>query len=76
MKNILILGASGSLPKVVIPVLLQNPEIKLTLFARHTHELMPLADNRVTIVQGDATSLTQLEKILPGHRLRQLSRTT
>lgn len=31
MKNILILGANGGLVQTVIPVLLENPELILTL---------------------------------------------
>lgn len=66
MKNVLILGASGSLAKVAIPVLLENPEIKLTLFSRHTAPLTQLTHERVAIVQGDVMDLGQLEQAMQG----------
>ncbi|AZS49763.1 NAD-dependent epimerase/dehydratase family protein [Entomomonas moraniae] len=66
MKNILVLGASGSLAKVVITVLLDNPEIKLTLFSRHITELIPLTHERVSVVKGDVMDLAQLEQAMQG----------
>ncbi|WP_085246740.1 hypothetical protein [Gilliamella mensalis] len=65
MKNILILGASGSLAKVVIPVLLQNHEMKLALFVRHSHKLISLANERVATIQGDVLGLVNTAGVSP-----------
>lgn len=60
MKNILILGASGSLATAVIPALLTNPNNQLTLFVRRPQSVAKWANERVKIVQGDALDLDSL----------------
>lgn len=60
MRKVLILGASGSLARVVIPVLLANPDIKLTLFSRHITSLSKFNYKNVSIIQGDVMDFEQL----------------
>ncbi|OOF55615.1 NAD-dependent dehydratase [Rodentibacter myodis] len=66
MKHILILGANGGLAQTVIPVLLENAEIRLTLLSRNVANLQRFASERVEIVQGDVMNLAQLESLMQG----------
>lgn len=69
MKNILILGASGSLAKQVIPVLLASPEHHLTLFVRNTASVRQFAGERVQIVEGDVLNAAQLSATMQGQHV-------
>lgn len=53
MKNILIIGAGGSLAEVVIETLRKNPENKLTLFARNKNRISNKNLSDFEIVEGD-----------------------
>ncbi len=66
MKNILILGASGSLAKQVIPTLLTNPEHRLTLFVRNAQSVSRFTGERVAIVTGDVLNIAQLNAVMNG----------
>ncbi|MBN6066453.1 NAD(P)H-binding protein [Aggregatibacter actinomycetemcomitans] len=66
MKHILILGASGGLAQTVIPVLLENADVKLTLLSRNISHLQRFAGDNVRVVQGDVMDLTQLENAMQG----------
>lgn len=66
MKNILILGANGGLAQTVIPVLLENPELTLTLVSRNIRRLQTFANERVNVVQADVMDLPQLESLVQG----------
>lgn len=66
MKNILILGASGSLAKQVIPTLLENTEHHLTLFVRHAHSVHHFVGERIKIVSGDVLNMDQLTAVMQG----------
>ncbi len=66
MKNILILGANGGLAQTVIPVLLENPELTLTLVSRNIRRLQIFANERVNVVQADVMDLPQLESLMQG----------
>ncbi len=60
-KNILIIGAGGQIPQVLIPLLQEKPELHLTLFGRHAADL-PYTN--VTKVSGDSRNLTDLIKVM------------
>lgn len=66
MKKVLILGASGSLANVVIPVLLEDLEMELTLFSRHVNQLENFENTRVKIIQGDVMNKNLLEHAMQG----------
>lgn len=66
MKKVLILGATGSLARVVIPVLLAQPDIQLTLFSRHINWHVQPIDDRVSIVKGDVLNIAELERAMQG----------
>jgi nucleoside-diphosphate-sugar epimerase len=61
MKKILIIGAGGQIPTVLIP-LLQHHEVALTLFGSNA-ETLPY--EKVTKVSGDASKLADLAKVMP-----------
>ena len=69
MKNILILGANGGLAQTVIPVLLENPELILTLVSGNIRRLQTFANERVNVVQADVMDLPQLESLMQGQDL-------
>lgn len=60
-KNILIIGAGGQIPQVLIPLLQEQPGLHLTLFGCHTAKL-PYTN--VTKVSGDAGKLTDLINVM------------
>ena len=66
MKNILILGANGGLAQTVIPVLLENSKLTLTLASRNIRRLQTFANERVNVVQADVMDLPQLESLMQG----------
>lgn len=61
MANVLILGANGSIAKVVEQQLLTGSTDSLTLFMRTPSKLgRPLVDGRERIIQGDVTDYEAL----------------
>ena len=66
MKNILMLGASGSLARQVIPTLLANPDHRLTLFVRNAQSVSQFAGERVAIITGDVSNTAQLNAVMKG----------
>lgn len=66
MKQILILGASGSLANVVIPELLKDDNVQLTLFARRPQSVAKFESERVKIVQGDVLDFHALTQAMQG----------
>ncbi|QLB14679.1 NAD-dependent dehydratase [Mannheimia granulomatis] len=66
MKQILILGASGSLAAIVIPELLKDDNVQLTLFARCPQSLAKFESERVSIVQGDVLDFNALTQAMQG----------
>lgn len=66
MNKILILGASGSLAKVVIPKLLENPNNHLTLFVRNPNSVAHFQHEKINIIAGDVLDLTALTSAMAG----------
>ncbi|VEI77528.1 Quinone oxidoreductase 2 [Mannheimia haemolytica] len=66
MKQILILGASGSLANVVIPELLKDDNVQLTLFVRRPQSVAKFKNKRVKIVQGDVLDFNALTQVMQG----------
>ncbi|MGF6148848.1 Putative NADH-flavin reductase [Kingella potus] len=62
MKNILIIGANGSLARAVIAIAEQNPDLHLTLFARR---LKNTAQSHRTFA-GDALNVADLTAAMAG----------
>lgn len=66
MKNVLILGANGSLAKVVTRYLLDNTDAKLTLFLRNSYRLNSITPERIQIIDGDVMDLQALKYAMEG----------
>lgn len=69
MNKILILGASGSLAKAVIPKLLKNPDNRLTLFVRNPNSVAAFAGEKVQIIQGDVLDFPALDAAMAGQEM-------
>ncbi|RDB32071.1 NAD(P)H-binding protein [Exiguobacterium sp. RIT594] len=57
IKNILIIGAGGQIPEVLIPLLLEQADLNVTLFGRRATSLSYPA---VTKISGDAGNVSEL----------------
>lgn len=64
MNRILIVGANGQIARLVIPMLLENVDTKLTLFLRNSNRLLNLESNRVTVIEGDVTNINDLNNVM------------
>lgn len=66
MPNILILGANGGLSRHTTPFFLKQDDVQLTLYLRRAARLPNPDPDRVTIIEGDVTDLTQLTHAMQG----------
>ena len=66
MKNVLLLGATGTAGSALTKKLLADTDCHLTLFARHAKDVYADTD-RIAAVNGDAENLEELKAIMPGH---------
>lgn len=66
MKNVLLLGATGTAGSALTKKLLTDTDCHLTLFARHAKDVYADTD-RIAVVNGNAESLEDLKAIMPGH---------
>lgn len=64
--NILILGAAGQIPNYLIPMLLEQTDAHLVLYARNSRRLKPVNPDRETIVEGDINDAPALTKAMKG----------
>ncbi|MGY5340534.1 NAD(P)H-binding protein [Levilactobacillus spicheri] len=62
MKNVLIIGATGTIGIAVCQTLLNETDDHLTLFARSTGRLQP--SDRETVIAGDVTNDADLDRAL------------
>ncbi|HJE86956.1 MAG TPA: SDR family oxidoreductase [Levilactobacillus hammesii] len=66
MTNVLVLGANGKIAKLATAQLLDNEQNHLTLFLRHAERLADAASDRVTVFEGDASSVANLKSAMAG----------
>lgn len=66
MKNILIIGATGTLGKAVTKTVMDETNDQITLFARSANRINVTDDSRETIVSGDVMSDADLDKVMLG----------
>lgn len=66
MIKVLIIGASGSLGRVVTETLLSDTEAEITLFARHINVEEDIDEHRERVITGDVFDETQLDSALRG----------
>lgn len=66
MKNVILLGANGHTSQKIIPFLLEQDDVRLTLFLRRAQRLQHLKSDRVRVVEGDARKPDDLRAALRG----------
>jgi len=66
MKNVIIIGASGSLAQYVIEELHKQEEVQLTLFLRKKNRLGNTNVSDATIVEGDVMDYSKLKDAING----------
>ncbi len=64
MKNVLIIGATGSLATVVIDQLENQDDVRLTLFVRNKQRLTSIRNSKV--IQGDAMNYDDVKTAVMG----------
>ena len=62
--QILIIGANGSVAKLVVDDLLQNENVNLKLYLRNSKRLIKLQSERTQIIEGDALDKEALKKAM------------
>lgn len=65
MKNVLLLGATGTAGSALTQKLISETDCRLTLFARHAREMYADTD-RVSVIDGDAETVDALKAVMPG----------
>ena len=63
MKNVLLLGATGTAGSALTKKLLSETNCHLTLFARHAGEVYTDTD-RISVINGDAKNIAELKAIM------------
>lgn len=66
MKNVILIGANGETAKEIIPRVLEQKDVKLTLFLRRSSRMQDMQSARVNVVEGDATNFSDLAKSIKG----------
>ena len=66
MKNVIVIGASGSLASVVIEELEKQDDVNLTLFLRNRGRLHKQYSSDVAIIEGDVMDYLKLKEALEG----------
>ncbi|HCD1366838.1 TPA: SDR family oxidoreductase [Klebsiella variicola subsp. variicola] len=64
MKNVILIGANGHTAKAIIPLLLEQSDVRLTLFLRRAARVNDRKNDRVNIVEGDATNMADLRNAI------------
>ncbi|MBO1306067.1 NAD(P)H-binding protein [Enterococcus sp. 669A] len=66
MKNILIVGATGSVGQVTRKLFLEQTQDQLTLFSRNAHRLHGIDENREKFFAGSVLNPTELDEAMQG----------
>jgi len=66
MKNVIVIGAGGSLAKYVINELKTKADVHLTLFLRNKRRLTGIDTNSLDIIEGDVMDYSVLKKAVEG----------
>ncbi|MVM29111.1 NAD(P)H-binding protein [Spirosoma sp. HMF4905] len=66
MKNVIILGASGSIAKQVTNLLVKKEDINLTLFLRDARRLGNKDVSRRRVIEGNVLNYSQLKEAIAG----------
>ena len=75
MKKVILLGATSNISTYLIPRLLEQSDVALTLFARQaTHRLDQYADNqRVSLIDGNWNNPADLTAAIAGQEIVYLA---
>jgi uncharacterized protein YbjT (DUF2867 family) len=66
MKNVIILGASGTIAGHVIDILVKKDDVNLTLFLRNARRLRNNSVSKCRIVEGNVLDFDQLKEAIAG----------
>ncbi|HTX68804.1 MAG TPA: NAD(P)H-binding protein [Thermoleophilia bacterium] len=66
MRNVLILGANGSIAREATRLFLDETDAQLTLFLRDPSRLEPVDHDRARVVQGDVLDAAALREAMAG----------
>lgn len=66
MKKVIVIGASGHTSQQIIPRLLEQADVRLTLFSRNIKKLKALEDKRLRLIEGNANNLENLTDAIQG----------
>ncbi|CAM3673566.1 SDR family oxidoreductase [Polaromonas hydrogenivorans] len=66
MKNVILIGANGSTARQIIPRLLEQEDVRLTLFLRRANRLQDFNSSRVNTFEGDARNIDDLKAAIKG----------
>jgi uncharacterized protein YbjT (DUF2867 family) len=66
MRNVLILGANGSVARVAIDLFLKETDATLTLYLRDPRKLKKTDSDRVRVIQGNVLDTAKLEEAMAG----------
>jgi uncharacterized protein YbjT (DUF2867 family) len=69
MKNVLIIGASGSLASYVIDELIKQKDVHLTLMLRHKNRLQHHILANTTVVEGDVMNYALWKEAIQGQEI-------
>jgi hypothetical protein len=66
VKNVILIGANGETSREIIPRVLEQGDVKLTLFLRRASRMQNMQSDRVSVVEGDASNLEDLIRSIRG----------
>jgi uncharacterized protein YbjT (DUF2867 family) len=73
MKNVIILGASGNIAKLVIDILVKKTDINLTLFLRNKNRLNSKDVSTCLIIEGNVMDYNKLKEAISGQDIVYLN---
>lgn len=65
-QKVLILGANGSVARIVTDLFLKDTDAQLTLYLRNARRLRNVNPNRCHVVEGDVLDTTKLKEAMTG----------
>jgi saccharopine dehydrogenase-like NADP-dependent oxidoreductase len=66
LRNVLILGANGSIARHAIERFLRDTDERLTLYLRNAGRIGKMDANRVQVIEGDVMDKVNLKKAMAG----------
>lgn len=66
MKKVTLIGANGKTAKEIIPRLLEQDDVQLTLFSRRPERLSNFDNERIDVFEGDAKDVNALRQAISG----------